>query len=132
MSNADKKTANYRFTGELEKRNSSQIHMHGHVKILLRNVRLNGNLLFRDHVWIKDSKIFNKIKIGDVLCFTGKLEYYMNGDTQKKDKLGIVGIRNLKVLKNNKRFIRNDEPYILNKWMKILKTKYDTKRNSKK
>ena len=126
MSNIDPELRNFIFTADLEKRNASQLHIYGCVKVLLRNVRINGNLLFRDHVWIKESKIIKPLKIGDVLQFTGRIEKYLNPETLKYDKLGIVHIRNIKVLTNRKKFIRNDKPYISNVWVKeLLKKKND-------
>ena len=113
----------YSFTAEVERRNSAQIHIFGHVRILFRNVRLNGNLLFRDHLWVIESKKLKRFKPGDVLFFTGKIKPYIDSNDLSKKKLSIIQIKNVKCIKHNKKFKRDDRPYINNIWMKKLKNR---------
>lgn len=108
----------YNFTAEFEKRNSSQVHMFGHIRLLFRNIRLNGNLLFRDHVWVIESKKLKNLRPGDILHFTGKIKPYIDSNELNKNKLSIVNIRNIKRIGHYKKFKRDDRPYIDNIWMK--------------
>lgn len=106
------KPKTYNFSAIVEKRNSHDIHRFGCVRILLREVRLNGNLLFRDHVWVKDDKRTSKLGIGDHIHFTAKISPYIDVDNIKSKKLGLVNLRNIKCLYKTKKFKMNNEDYI--------------------
>mgnify|MGYP000197300390 CR=1 FL=1 len=64
--------------------------------VLLCDVRVNGEL-FRDHVWVKKSKVLcdEKFEKGDKICCTGIVEYYLNIDDAKSPKVGFRHIRNV-------------------------------------
>lgn len=116
MNNLSKKKFN--FIGYIEKRNRSP--HYGYTRILLRNVRLNGSLLFRDHVWIKESKNLSKIKDGSIIGFVSNIETYMNPKNLKKDKVGLNKVRDVYVIKRMhlKEYLKINEHYIHTKTLK--------------
>lgn len=106
------KTPTYNFSAIVEKRNSHDVHRFGYVRILLREVRLNGNLLFRDHVWVKDDKRTSKLCPGDHIHFTARIKPYLDIDNLKSKKLGLTMLRNIKCLYKTKKFKMNYDHYI--------------------
>jgi len=105
------------FTAEIEKRNSKQIHIFGQVRLLFRNIRLNGNLLFRDHIWVLEANNLKQLKVGDVIKFEAKIKKYINIDNIQSYKYGLSRIRIIKKITNRK-FKKDNRAYIDNIWMK--------------
>ena len=121
----DKSKQNYYFTAIVEKRNSHDVHRFGCVRILLREVRFNGNLLFRDHVWIKEDKRTSKLQIGDLIHFSSRIQPYLDIDNLSTHKLGLSYIRNIKRLHHIKRFKKNIEAYRSRTSLKKYLEKYN-------
>jgi len=94
----------YNFTGIIEKRNYQDEARFGFVRVLLREVRL-GKLLFRDHVWIRDNRKIKTIKDKTSIKFTAKIKEYIDVDDLNSFKLGLEQVRNVKILKYNKKMI---------------------------
>ena len=109
MSNSEQssKGKSYNFTAIVERRNSKDVHRFGYVRLLLREVRFNGTLLFRDHVWIRDDKRTAHLTTGDSIHFTARLKPYMDSSDIKSTKLGLVLIRNVKQFYRIKKFNMN-------------------------
>lgn len=67
----------------------------GQIYILLENViDTDTNVEFRDHVWIKSTKRFEKLNLknGDKVFFTARVEEYLSTTSSK---LGLRHVRNL-------------------------------------
>ena len=67
----------------------------GQTYILLDNViDIDTNVEFRDHVWIKSTKRFEKLNLkkGDKVLFTARVEEYLSTTSYK---LGLRHVRNL-------------------------------------
>jgi len=117
MNNESNTGDRFTFTAEIEKRNARQIHMFGQVRILFRNVRLNGNLLFRDHIWVLEANNLKVLKIGDIIKFEAKIKKYIDIDNTRCFKYGLHRIRIIKKITNRK-FKKDNREYIDNIWMK--------------
>ncbi len=128
----DKSKQNYNFSAIVEKRNAHDINRFGYVRILLREIRFNGTLLFRDHAWIKDGKRTSSLKPGDLIHFTCKIQPYLDIDNFAVNKLGLVSIRNIKKLHTFKKFKKNVEHYKSRRTLKIYLRKYYESIESKK
>ncbi len=94
----------YNFTGTIEKRSYQDEKRFGYVRVLLREVRL-GKLLFRDHVWVRNDKFIKHLKDKTNISFKAKVKRYIDVDNTQSYKLGLVQVRNISVLKYNKKMI---------------------------
>ena len=63
-------------------------------RVVLSNIYVDGKF-FRDHAWIKSSKRFNRIKVGDVFTATAEMYDYIDVDTNKATKKGLRHFRNI-------------------------------------
>lgn len=71
-------------------------------RVLIKNVFIDG-VFVRDHMWIKlKSKQLSKIKRAHMLKATGRITYYLNPVTLKKDKIGLEKIANIEIFKEKK------------------------------
>lgn len=119
----DVKNIKYNFTAIVEKRNSKDYYKFGYVRILLRNVRLNGNLLFREHLWIREHKQLKNIKNDSVIYFEGSIGYYLDHETMEITKLKINKAQNIKIIGDYRKLkidIKDAKAFISNKWFKEL------------
>lgn len=123
------------FTAIVENRNTSDLNRFGYVRILLREVRLNGRLLFREHMWIRDSKHTKHLKKNAVIKFNGKIEKYIDIDNAQGYKVTIVSIRNIDILYIQNNFKMRKEMYlprkIYNRRIKKFKDYNDRQANKR-
>ena len=123
------------FTAIVENRNTSDLNRFGYVRILLREVRLNGRLLFREHMWIRDSKHTKHLKKNAVIRFNGKIEKYIDIDNTDGYKLTVSNIRNIETLYVQSAFKMRKEMYLsrrlYNRRIKKLRN-YNDRRSNKR
>lgn len=105
-----KTSKSFTFTGYIEKRSYSPNYSYN--RILLRNVRL-GKLLFRDHVWIKESKFLKTVENGYVIKFSANVTDYINPDNLQIPKKGVCKLRNVEKMKKMKiqKFLKMNNYY---------------------
>ncbi len=123
------------FTAIVENRNTSDLNRFGYIRILLREVRLNGRLLFREHMWIKDSKHTKHLKKNTVIRFRGKIEKYIDIDNANGYKVTVACIRNIDTLYIQNTLKMRKEMYlprrIYNRRLKKFKAYNDRNTNKK-
>lgn len=123
-------TQPYWMTALIGKRDYDKHNKFGGTRIMLKNVRLNGNLLIRDHMWIKESKRMSNLPNDSLIYFRANFYHYININTLKCDKLKLGSIKHLTILdefvhkKHRKNitqmYMKNNGPYIENNWLKKL------------
>jgi len=67
--------------------------------VLLNDVIIDGEF-FRDHVWVKNSKRFDRFKKDDQITFTAEFKEYLDSSNVNNTKKGLRHIRFVKVLLN--------------------------------
>jgi len=100
------------FTAILENRNTQDKNRFGYVRLLLREVRLNGRLMFREHMWIKESKHTKQLKKNELFQFTGKIEKYIDSANLKSYKVTVCRIRDIKSIYKLKNFSTISDDYL--------------------
>jgi len=115
MINTKTSGKNFTFTGYVEKRNYSKNYSYN--RILLRNVRI-GKLLFREHVWIKESKFLKTIVNGTIIKFSGTICEYINPEDLNRPKKGIQKVRRIETIKKIKvgKFLLRSNHYEKHSW----------------
>ncbi len=63
--------------------------------VLLDDVFVDDEF-FRDHVWVRNSKRFERFKKGDNMTFTAEFKEYIDSSDINKNKLGLRRIRYVK------------------------------------
>lgn len=83
------------FTGKVEQIRRNDIRFSS-PRVLVIDVRLNGEQI-RDHMWvIMRKKDLDKLDIQNYYMGTGKIAYYINPETMKKDKFTLTHVRSLR------------------------------------